>query len=176
MSQNNPFIQIEGYDEIRREIEVLSKYGADYADQRGAVNATVDLYHPKVLNLWVSEIIEETPLTKTLRMVPENGYLPPFQAGQYINLFVETQGVRSSRPYSIAQILNQSNIPQNQEPIAVLGKNRVGVGDDVLESDPLDNRKITQIGQVRFMIVGPCVGGPHQNSPVFFKPAQDIPS
>ena len=107
MSQGNPFIQIEGYDEIRKEIEVLSKYGADYADQRGAVNAAVDLYHPKVLNLRVSEIINETPSTKTLRMVPENGYLPPFQAGQYINLFVETQGVRSSRPYSIASPPNQ---------------------------------------------------------------------
>ena len=40
-------------------------------------------------------------------MVSETGYLPPFQAGQYVNLFVETQGVRSSRPYSIASPPNQ---------------------------------------------------------------------
>ena len=98
----NPFEQVVGYKEIREEIEVLSKYGDDFTEQRGEVNATVDLYHPKVLNLRVSEIIEETPLTRTLRMVSETGYLPPFQAGQYVNLFVETQGVRSSRPYSIA--------------------------------------------------------------------------
>jgi len=104
---NNPFEQVVGYKEIRAEIEVLSKYGDDFTDQRGEVNATVDLYHPKVLNLRVSEIIDETPLTKTLRMVPENGYLPPFQAGHYVNLFVETQGVRSSRPYSIASPQNQ---------------------------------------------------------------------
>ncbi len=103
----NPFEQVVGYKEIRKEIEVLSKYGDDFTDQRGQVNATVDLYHPKVLNLRVSEIIDETPSTKTLRMIPENGYLPPFQAGQYVNLFVETQGVRSSRPYSIASPPNQ---------------------------------------------------------------------
>jgi len=103
----NPFEQVVGYKEIRKEIEVLSKYGDDFTDQRGQVNATVDLYHPKVLNLQVSEIIDETPSTKTLRMIPENGYLPPFQAGQYVNLFVETQGVRSSRPYSIASPPNQ---------------------------------------------------------------------
>ena len=107
MKRNNPFKQIEGYDEIRKEIEILSKYGIDYAEQRGQVNATVDRYHPKKLNFQVSEILNETDLAKTIRLVPENGYLPPFQAGQYINVFVETQGVRSSRPYSIASPPNQ---------------------------------------------------------------------
>ena len=99
----NPFEQVVGYKEILNDIEVLSKYGDDFADQRGAVNATVDRYHPKKLNLQVLEIIEETALTKTFRLVSETGYLPPFQAGQYVNLFVETQGVRSSRPYSNAR-------------------------------------------------------------------------
>ena len=98
----NPFEQVVGYKEILSDIEVLSKYGDDFADQRGTVNATVDRYHPKKLNLQVLEIIEETAFTKTFRLVSETGYLPPFQAGQYVNLFVETQGVRSSRPYSIA--------------------------------------------------------------------------
>jgi ferredoxin-NADP reductase len=40
-------------------------------------------------------------------VVSETGYLPPFQAGQYINVFVAAQGVRSSRPYSIASAPNQ---------------------------------------------------------------------
>jgi len=103
----NPFEQIEGYARIRDEIEVLSKYGDDFSDLRGTVDAAVDRYHPKRLQLKVSEIIEETPSTKTLRMVSESGYLPPFQAGQYVNLFVEAQGVRSSRPYSIASAPTQ---------------------------------------------------------------------
>jgi len=103
----NPFEQVAGYKEIREEIEVLSKYGDDFTSQRGNVNATVDRYHPKRLNFQVSEIFTETALAKTFRLVPENGYLPPFQAGQYINLFVETQGVRSSRPYSIASAPNK---------------------------------------------------------------------
>jgi ferredoxin-NADP reductase len=103
----NPFEQVKGYKEIQNEIETLSKYANDPSEQRGTVQATVDLYHPKRLNLKVSEIIDETPLTKTLRMVPETDYLPPFQAGQYVNLFVEAQGVRSSRPYSIASPPNQ---------------------------------------------------------------------
>ncbi len=107
MKRSNPFKQIEGYDEIRMEIEVLSKHGNDFSEQRGELNATVDRYHPKKLNLLVSEIINETALAKSFRLVPVNGYLQPFQAGQYINLFIETQGVRSSRPYSIASAPNQ---------------------------------------------------------------------
>jgi len=103
----NPFEQVAGYEEIRKEIEVLAKYGDDFTGQRGEVSATVDRYHPKKINYQVSEIIEETTLAKTFRLVPEGGYLPPFQAGQYINVFVETRGVRSSRPYSIASAPNQ---------------------------------------------------------------------
>jgi len=103
----NPFEQVKGYSEIREDIAALTRYGEDFRDTRGVVNASVDLYHPKKLNLTVSEIIGETPRTKTLRLISDTGYLPPFQAGQYVNLFVETKGIRSSRPYSIASPPNQ---------------------------------------------------------------------
>jgi ferredoxin-NADP reductase len=56
----------------------------------------------KRLELIVSEVREETASAKTLRLVSPRGYLPPFQAGQYINLFVTLAGVRTARPYSIA--------------------------------------------------------------------------
>ncbi len=62
----------------------------------------VEQLHPSRVRLRVSEIIEETSSTKTLRMVPVDGELPPFRAGQYVNLFVEIDGMLTSRPYSIA--------------------------------------------------------------------------
>ncbi len=62
----------------------------------------MDLLHPRALRLRVNEVVRETATASTLRMVPVDGYLPPFQAGQYINLFVEKKGVRTSRPYSIS--------------------------------------------------------------------------
>ncbi len=58
--------------------------------------------HPDRVKLEVSEIIEETASTKTLRMKAAEGELPWFRAGQYVNLFCETGGVLTSRPYSIA--------------------------------------------------------------------------
>jgi len=94
--------QIEGYAEIQAEIEVLRKYAHDRRADRGTVERVINLLHPKELNLTVSEIIDETPSTKTLRLTPADGYLPPFQAGQYINIFVTLAGIRSSRPYSMA--------------------------------------------------------------------------
>lgn len=58
--------------------------------------------HPRRVPLRLSEIISETDSTSTLRMAPAEGELPPFLAGQYVNLFVEIDGVRTSRPFSIS--------------------------------------------------------------------------
>ena len=58
--------------------------------------------HPKRVPLKVAEIIEETESTKTLRFEPAEGELPIFRAGQYVNLFVDIDGVSTSRPYSIS--------------------------------------------------------------------------
>ncbi|WP_338682390.1 FAD-binding oxidoreductase [Janthinobacterium sp. TB1-E2] len=52
--------------------------------------------------------MEETPSTKTLRMVAEDGAsLPPFQASQYVHLFVEIDGVSTARPYAISSAPSQ---------------------------------------------------------------------
>lgn len=99
---------IEGYDTLGKEIEVLRKYGADYTLQRGRVAEVMNRLHPGQLHLRLVEVREETPSTRTLRLVSADGYLPPFQAGQYINLFLEINGVRTSRPYSIASPPNQT--------------------------------------------------------------------
>ncbi len=100
--------QIEGYTELVQENEVLRKYATSKADSRGQVEKIVNSLHPKTLNLIVSEIRHETDSTTTFRLVSEDGYLPPFQAGQYINLFVEVGKVRTSRPYSISSAPSQS--------------------------------------------------------------------
>jgi len=58
--------------------------------------------HPDRVQLEVSEVIEDTASTRTLRMKAAEGELPWFRAGQYVNLFCEVEGVLTSRPYSIA--------------------------------------------------------------------------
>ncbi len=100
--------KIVGYTEIKKEIEVLKKYPVDRAAERGQVATIINRINPKNLNLRLSEIRPETSSTTTLRFVSEDGYLPPFQAGQYINIFVDIDGIRTSRPYSISSQPNQT--------------------------------------------------------------------
>ncbi len=63
--------------------------------------------HPRRLKLKVKEIIKETDTAKTFRLESKDGTLPLFRAGQYINLFVEIGGVKTSRPYSISSAPGQ---------------------------------------------------------------------
>lgn len=108
MRANNINAQMDGYAEIQQEMAVLEKYALDRGAERGQVGMVIDTLHPKTLNLRVSEIREETGSTKTFRMVSRDGHLPPFQAGQYVNLFVDVDGVRTSRPYSISSSPTQT--------------------------------------------------------------------
>jgi len=94
--------QISGFSEIEKEIEILRKHALDRSVEKGQVSRIIHRLHPRKLNLAVSEIHPETSSSKTLRLVSQDQYLPPFQAGQYINLFLDVDGIRTSRPYSIS--------------------------------------------------------------------------
>lgn len=54
------------------------------------------------MTLKLVECVDETPTTKTLRFERSDGSMPHFRAGQYVNLFVEIDGVQTSRPFSIS--------------------------------------------------------------------------
>lgn len=102
MAYKDAIQDIEGYRDIQREVEILRKHGQGIPYRRGDVQRVIDALHPARVELEVSAILPETPSTRTLRLVSPRGFLPPFQAGQYVNLFVEVEGVRTSRPYSIS--------------------------------------------------------------------------
>ncbi len=68
-----------------------------------------DRLHPGKLWLQVSDVKQLSGDTKLFRFVSARStkVLAPFRAGQYIGLTVEINGVRTSRPYSIASSPNQ---------------------------------------------------------------------
>ncbi len=78
--------------------------GEDYTHTRfdGLVPRVVEPIHPSRMALRVTEVIRETASARTLRFERTDGPLPPFRPGQYVNLYVEIDGVRTSRPYSIS--------------------------------------------------------------------------
>ncbi|MET8954111.1 FAD-binding oxidoreductase [Streptomyces sp. NPDC004533] len=100
-TSTNPLAHLfEGADEVVAEIERRGAAGADHpADAREEITP----YHPKVLDLTVAEVVEETVTTKTFRMRrPDGQPLPPFLAGQYISLHVRVGDVLTSRALSIS--------------------------------------------------------------------------
>jgi glycine betaine catabolism B len=100
--------QLDGYEALMGEIAAARKYGSDFTPQRGRFQDAVSRLHPRRVPLRVSRIIDETPSTRTLRLVPAAGGLPPFQAGQYITLYFDLDGVRTARPYSLSSAPSQT--------------------------------------------------------------------
>ncbi|MBU2513405.1 2Fe-2S iron-sulfur cluster binding domain-containing protein [bacterium] len=94
--------KMEGYQEVIQEIHADRKYGADFLDEKGAVKNYINRIHPGRIDLKVTDIFDETRTTKTLRFSAIDGYLPPFQAGQYISLFTSIGNIKTARPYSIS--------------------------------------------------------------------------
>ena len=93
---------MENGTEVLNEIEFARKSGKDILVQKEAVKTCLAKLHPGKLELEVSDIYPAAQDAKVFRFVSKNGYLPPFEAGQYINVFVEIDGVCTSRPYSIS--------------------------------------------------------------------------
>ncbi|HZJ84032.1 MAG TPA: 2Fe-2S iron-sulfur cluster-binding protein [Syntrophomonadaceae bacterium] len=108
MTRKDFRLDIKGYTDILQEIEVCRKYGEDYRLLKGRWMEYVDYIHPSLLELKVADIIQETAKTQTLRLIAASSHLPPFQAGQYINVLVNIDGVRTSRPYSISSSPSQT--------------------------------------------------------------------
>jgi len=90
-------------ERIQRKLEEQAGEAGELTDTAAShAKQVMARLHPNRVPLKVSEVIEETKTAKTLRLLPEDGQLPCFRAGQYVNLFVEIDGVLTSRPYSIA--------------------------------------------------------------------------
>lgn len=101
--ETNILNSVVGYKEAALKKEELENKGSNFKEEKGLVRQKINSLHPKRLKLRVEEIRVDTVSTKTLKMVSVDGNkLPPFQAGQYINLFVSLLGVLTARPYSIS--------------------------------------------------------------------------
>jgi ferredoxin-NADP reductase len=94
--------EFDGYGQIIKDIEAARKSGEKFTAEKFSPAQFINRLHPDRLSLQVADIITETATTKTFRLVSKDRELPPFQAGQYISLFLEIDGIRTSRPYSIS--------------------------------------------------------------------------
>ncbi len=154
--------QLDGYEDMIKEIEIARKYGSDFTSEKGAVAAYINRLHPARLNLRVSDIFDETASTKTLRLIAVEQELPPFQAGQYIALFLEIDGILTSRPFSISSQPNQTgyyDITVKRVENGLVSNyllDRVNRGDKLVSSGPEGNFHFNPIIHKNTMV---CIAG-----------------
>jgi ferredoxin-NADP reductase len=106
LEQINWLQDVREYRRVAKNRKALREpgQGTDYTDERfrEVVRRVVSRIHPRRMNLRVAEIILQTATTKTFCFERVDGPLPPFRAGQYVNVMVAIEGVRTSRPYTIS--------------------------------------------------------------------------
>ena len=127
-------------DEVLNEIQVLREVSRDQLTHED--KADLRFLHPKSLRLTVSEIIDTGKNAKAFRLTSKDGWLPPFEAGQYLNIFIEIDGVRTSRPYSLCSSPRQKayyeiTVARTQGGfVSDYFLDRVKVGDEFEASSP----------------------------------------
>ena len=89
-------------DNLKDQVDKQKISPQDLKDSTVQEKKVLSKIHPSRIYLVVKEVIKETASAKTLRLTSADGPLPFFRAGQYVNLFVNIDGVLTSRPYSIA--------------------------------------------------------------------------
>ena len=131
---------LERFDGAAEILTEISSRPKDTEDHLTETRSTIDTYHPKRLHLAVSEIIDETATSKTFRLRgADRGVLPPFQAGQYINVFIDG----TSRPFAISSTparLDHYDITVRRVPggrISNLLLDTVDVGQPILTTGPM---------------------------------------
>ena len=106
LEQINWLLDVREYRRVAKNRKALREpgQGTDYTHERfrEVVQRVVSRIHPRRMNLRVMEIIPQTATAKTFCLERVDGPLPPFRAGQYVNVMVNVEGVRTSRPYSIS--------------------------------------------------------------------------
>lgn len=108
MANTNELLEnIVGYSEGAARKLAREQTGSDFSEQKWKTKHDIAKLHPKRLQLTVTDIFQDTPSTKTFRLVSHDAILPPFQAGQYINLFTTINGVETARPYAISSCPTQ---------------------------------------------------------------------
>jgi len=115
--------------------------GVDYTRDRDTVQRIVSRLHPRRMQLRVIDIVQETPTTRTFRCERTDGPLPPWRPGQYVNVFVDVDGVLTSRPYSIASApgADSLDLTVRDKPggfVAPYLLNQVGVGTEFETTGP----------------------------------------
>lgn len=74
----------------------------DDRNRKDPIRALADQLHPAAMKVKVVSITDASPTAKTFRFTSEDGHIPVFQSGQYVNFRLKIGDSELTRPYSIS--------------------------------------------------------------------------
>lgn len=96
------FADIGGAKRIVAARENLINMGSSVPNPKDFVKEITDKLHPASMKFKVTDIRDSSPTSKTYRLESEDGYIPVFQSGQYVNFRLKIGESILTRPYSIS--------------------------------------------------------------------------
>ncbi len=146
MNDVKKYQKLEKLKKLRDEVQQIPEYF-------DGLENLCDRLHPEKQFLQVTDIEELSKDTKLLRFISAkpNKPLAPFRAGQYIGLIVEINGVRTSRPFSLASSPNQLayyelGIKRKENGfVSIYLLDKIKVGDILEATEPLGDLYYNQI-------------------------------
>ena len=91
-----------GASRITKWRQELIDSGSTTPDPKDPIRELADLLHPGKQEFTITEIRDASPTSKTYRFEPDNGHVPVFQCGQYVNLYLTVGESVLTRAYSIS--------------------------------------------------------------------------
>lgn len=154
MKDIREFEGMTGLEDIVKQIEVCKTFAIDHRARRGMHTEILNRYHPKQIAFKVAKIQEKTKTSKTFRLSPVEGYVPPFQPGQYINVNMEIDGIRTSRAYTLSSPVTQRSFYE-----ITVKKSPNGFGSEYMLNQVKEGDMLTASGPAGNFYRVPCVYG-----------------
>ncbi len=96
------FKDVSGASRVTKLREESIKNASPVPDPKDFIRDVADALHPADMMFRVADIREVSPTTRTFRLESEDGHIPVFQSGQYINLRLKIGDSLLTRPYTIS--------------------------------------------------------------------------
>ena len=85
------------------------------------IRALADALHPGPQEFRVTQVREASPTSRTYRFEPENGHVPVFQAGQYVNFYLTIGQSVLTRPYTISSAPFEARLEKPYFEVTIRG-------------------------------------------------------
>ena len=110
---------VGGASRVTKMRQDLIAGGSPLPRPQDPIRELADALHPGKQEFTITEIRDASPTSKTYRFSPENGHVPVFRSGQYVNLYLTIGKSVLTRAYSISSAPYEARLAEPYFEITV---------------------------------------------------------